>query len=287
MTAVYKKELKSYFTGMTGAIFVGFLLLIAGIFTLNYNLNGRYPSFELTLNAISFIYLLAVPVLTMRSVAEEKHSRTDQLLYSLPISVSSVVLAKYFAMLTVLLIPCAVMSFYPLILAGFGTVQLGSAYVCLLAFFLLGAALISIGMFISSTTESQVIAAVVSLGVLVLINFIPGIANMVPTTAGASLAGFILIAVLAALVVQNMIKNTVISVSFCAVLSAAAVVVYLVKPAVFEGAIPSLLSSLAMFDRLAPFQSGMLDLSAIEFYISIAALFVYLTTQSMEKKRWN
>ncbi len=287
MTAVYKKELKSYFTGMTGAVFIGFLLLIAGIFTVNYNLDGRYPYFELTLNAISFIYLLVIPIITMRSVAEEKHSRTDQLLYSLPISMSSVVLAKYFAMLTVLFLPCLIMSFYPLILAGFGTVQLSSAYVCLLSFFLLGAALISIGMFISSTTESQVIAAVLSLGVLVLIYFMSGIANMISTSASVSLAGFILIVVAVALVVQNMIKNTAVSVTLGVVLSAAVVVVYLIKPDVFEGAIPSLLSSLALFDRLTSFQTGMLDLSTIVFYISIAALFVYLTNQSMEKKRWN
>lgn len=287
MSAVYKKELKSYFTGMTGAIFVGFILLIAGIYTMVYNLNGLYPNFEYVLSGISFIYLLAVPVLTMRSFAEEKHSKTDQLLYSLPISVTSVVLAKFFAMLTVLLIPCAVMSFYPLILCMFGTVHLTSAYATLLAFFLLGATLISIGMFISSLTESQVIAAVISLLVMILINFMSGLSSMYPTSAAASLAGLIVLSVIVGIIVQVLIKNTVISSCTSLVLIAASVLVYLIDSSLLEEFIPNLLSSLALFGGISTFQSGIFDITVVVFYISVSALFVYLTVQSMEKKRWN
>ena len=231
--------------------------------------------------------MFAVPVLTMRSIAEEKHSRTDQLLYSLPMSVSSIVLAKYLAMVTVLAVPCAVMCLYPLILASFGTVYFTTAYASLLAFFLLGSALIAIGMFISSLTESQVIAAVVSLAVMVFINLMSGLANLIPATSGASLAGFIAIAVIIGMIVQVMIKSAVISVSVSVVLTAGCVLVYLGNPALFEGAIPSLLSSMALFDRMGAFQSGMFDMTAIIFYLSEIALFVYLTVQSMEKKRWN
>ena len=287
MSAVYKKELKSYFTGMTGAIFVGFILLIAGIYTMVYNLNGLYPNFEYVLSGISFIYLLAVPVLTMRSFAEEKHSKTDQLLYSLPISVTSVVLAKFFAMLTVLLIPCAVMSFYPLILCMFGTVHLTSAYATLLAFFLLGATLISIGMFISSLTESQVIAAVISLLVMILINFMSGLSSMYPTSAAASLAGLIVLSVIVGIIIQVLIKNTVISSCTSLVLIAASVLVYLIDSSLLEEFIPNLLSSLALFGGISTFQSGIFDMTVVVFYISVSALFVYLTVQSMEKKRWN
>ncbi|MGN1408554.1 MAG: ABC transporter permease [Eubacteriales bacterium] len=287
MKAVYKKELKSYFTGMTGAIFVGFILLLTGIFMVVYNLQGLYPYFEYVITGVSFIYLLTIPILTMRSFAEEKHSKTDQLLYSLPLSVTEVVMAKYLAMLTVLAIPCAVMIFYPLILCSFGTVALSGAYATLLAFFLLGAALISIGMFISSMTESQVIAAVISLLVMILINFMSGISNMIPTSAAASLAGFILISIVIGIVVQVMIKNSVVSVCTTAALCAVCILVYLIDSSVFEGVIPSLLSSLAMFDRLDTFQNGIFDMTAVIFYVSVSALFVYLTVQSMEKKRWN
>lgn len=287
MSAVYKKELKAYFTGMTGAVFICFILLMTGIFTVVYNLQGLYPNFEVTLNQVVFVYLLAIPVLTMRSVAEEKHSRTDQLLYSLPMSMTSIVLAKYLAMVTVLAIPVAVMAFYPLLLASFGTVHLSSAYAMLLAFFLLGAALIAIGMFISSLTESQVIAAVISLGTTLLIYFMSGLANMVSTDAAVSLVGFLMLACAIGLIVNAMIKNTVLALSVAGVLCLATVIVYLIDPTLFVGAIPGILSAIALFDRLTTFQNGMFDLTAIIFYLSVCGLFVYLTVQSMEKKRWN
>jgi len=287
MTAVYRKELKTYFTGMTGAIFIGFLLLLTGIFMTVYNLRGLYPNFEYALSGVSFIYLFAVPVLTMRSVAEEKHAKTDQLLYSLPMTVGEIVCAKYAAMLTVLAIPCGVMAFYPLILTSFGNVHLATAYSTLLAFFLLGSALIAIGLFISSLTESQVIAAVVSLGAMVLLNFMSGIASLVPASSAASLAGCIVLAVIAGLIVHVMIKNSVITAAVTAVLAAVCVLFYLMDSSAFEGFIPALLAKLALFDHLSTFQNGIFDLTAVIMYISASVLFVYLTVQSMEKKRWN
>ena len=223
----------------------------------------------------------------MRSFAEEKHSKTDQLLYSLPISVTSVVMAKYLAMLTVLLIPCAVMAFYPLILCMFGTVHLTGAYATLLAFFLLGASLISIGMFVSSLTESQVISAVISLLAMILINFMSGLSGMYPTSSAASLAGLVVLSIAVGMIVQVLIKNSVVSACTSVVLIAASVLVYLVDSSLLEGLMPRLLSSLALFDRLTSFQSGIFDMTAVVFYISVCALFVYLTVQSMEKKRWN
>lgn len=287
MSAVYKKELRTYLNGMTGAIVVAFLLLMVGIYTIAYNLRGMYPNFETTVSAASFLYVLAIPVLTMRSVAEEKHAKTDQLLYSLPMSMTQIVLAKYFAMVTVLAVPICVICFYPIILGSFGTVLYSTAYAMILAFFLLGAALIAIGMFLSSLTESQVIAAVLCLAVLLLLNFMSGIAAMIPTSAAVSLAGFLILALIAAVIVRVMTKNTTVAVSAGVILAAAMVLVYAVDSSVYENAIPRLFSAMAFFDRLSPFSQGLFDVTAIVFYLSAAALFVYLTVQSMEKKRWN
>lgn len=287
MSAVYRKELRTYFTGMTAPVFIAFILLMTGIFTVVYNLQGLYPNFEVTVNQVVFVYLLAVPVLTMRSVAEEKHSRTDQLLYSLPVSMTSIVMAKYLAMVTVLAIPVAVMAFYPLLLASFGTVHLASAYGMLLAFFLLGSALIAIGMFISSLTESQVIAAVVSLAVTLLIYFMSGLANMISADASVSLIAFLALVAVIGLVVNAMIRNTVLALSVTAILALVTIGVYLVDSSLFAGAVPEILSAISLFDRLTTFQNGMFDLTAIIFYLSVCGLFVYLTVQSLEKKRWN
>jgi len=287
MSAIYRRELRSYFCGMTGVIFIAFLLLMTGIYMTVYNLNGGYPNFEVTLSGVIFIFLIAVPVLTMRSLAEEKHARTDQLLYALPLSLTEVVMAKYFAMVTVFAVPVVVMCFYPLILAMYGTVTLGSAYGSIFAFLLLGSALIAICMFISSLTESQVIAAVISVAVLLLTYLMSGIASLIPDTAGASFAGCIAIAAVIGLIVHVMTKNSTFSMAITAVLVLGTTVLYLMDSTLFVGLVPDLLTALALFDRLNAFINGIFDVTAIVYYISVIALFVYLTVQSLEKKRWS
>ena len=287
MSAIYKRELHSYFCGMTGPIFIAFMLLITGIYMTVYNLMGGYPNFEIALSGVSFVFLIAIPVLTMRSLAEEKHSRTDQLLYALPLSLSSVVMAKYLAMVTVLAVPVGVMCFYPLILGQYGTIGFASAYGSILAFFLLGCALIAIGMFLSSLTESQVIAAVLSVGVLLLTYLMAGLAGMLPETAGASYAGFLVIAILIGLIVQAMLKNSTVSMGVTAVLVVILSALYFFRQEMFAGALPNLLEALALFDRMYSFTNGIFDLTAIVYYLTVAALFVYLTVQSMDKKRWS
>lgn len=287
MSAIYKRELHSYFCGMTGPIFMAFLLLMTGIYMTVYNLTGGYPNFEVALSGVSFVFLIAVPVLTMRSMAEEKHARTDQLLYALPVSLTSVVMAKYLAMVTVLGIPVGVMCFYPLILGQYGKVGFASTYGSILAFFLLGCALIAIGMFISSLTESQVIAAVVSVGVLLLTYLMSGLAGLLPETAGASYAGFLVAAILVGLIVQVMVKNSTVSMGVTAVLVVILSALYFFKQDLFAGALPDLLESLALFDRMYSFTNGIFDVTAVVYYLTVAALFVYLTVQSMDKKRWS
>jgi ABC-2 type transport system permease protein len=159
-------------------------------------------------------------------------------------------------------------------------------YGAILAFFLLGAALTAIGLFISSLTESQVIAAVISLGLFLLLFFMPLFAPMVPDSAAASLACFLILAAAAAAVFYLMTKNASVAAALGVILCAAIVLVYVAKSTLFENAVPSILSAVSVFDRLSPFSNGLFDLTAIAFYLSCAVLFVWLAVQSMEKKRW-
>ena len=159
MKAVFRHELSSYFRTMTGYLFIGFLLLFVGVYSYVYNIQNSLANFEYVLSGMSFVFLLIIPVLTMGVIADEKRKNTDQLLYSLPLSMTEVVLGKYFAMLVVLLIPTAVICFYPLILNLFGNVYLLKTFGAILGFFFLGAALIAVGMFVSSLTESPAVAA--------------------------------------------------------------------------------------------------------------------------------
>lgn len=170
MKAVYIREVRSYFTGLTGAVFAAFLLLFAGIFTMIYNLNAGYANFEYAMGNMPFVFLVIVPMLTMRTFAAEKRAHTDNLLYSLPVSMTKVVMGKYFALLTVFVLPVLVICLYPLVLSFFGEVYLPAAYGSIVAFLFLGAALLAAGMFISSLTESQAVAAGVCFAVL-LVNF--------------------------------------------------------------------------------------------------------------------
>ena len=159
MRAIYKREVKSYLTSMIGYLFIFFLLLLTGIYFTAYQLLSAYPKFEYTLNSLTFVFLIGVPILTMRVLAEERRQKTDQLLLTAPVSVSDIVLGKYLALVTVYGVAMAIICTYPLIMSKFGEVSFRAAYTAILGFFLLGCANLSIGVFLSSITESQVIAA--------------------------------------------------------------------------------------------------------------------------------
>lgn len=147
MTAIYKRELKSYLTSMIGYLFIFFILVLTGIYFSAYQLSAAYPKFEYTLSALTFVFLIAVPILTMRVLAEERKQKTDQLLLTSPVSVGGIVLGKYLALVTVYAIPMGVICLYPIVMSKFGTVSFASAYTAILGFFLLGCANIAIGVF--------------------------------------------------------------------------------------------------------------------------------------------
>ena len=179
MRAIYKRELRSYLTSMTGYIFMAVLLAVAGLYYTANCLVGGYPVFGVILSSIYFVLLIVVPVLTMRSMAEEKKQKTDQLLLTAPVSIWQIVAGKYLAMLTVFLSPMLALCLYPLILLQFGSVSLPMAYASIFGYTLFGAACLAIGLFLSALTESQVIAAVLTFGVLFFLNMSSGIANVI------------------------------------------------------------------------------------------------------------
>lgn len=146
MIAVLKHELRSYFHSLTAYVFGAFLLLFIGLGSMLYNIQAAVSNFEFVLNFSSLIFVVIVPILTMRVIAEERKQKTDQLLYALPISTVQVIIGKYLALLILFLIPLAIISIYPLIFSQFGDVYLLTAYGSLLAFFIMGAALIALGM---------------------------------------------------------------------------------------------------------------------------------------------
>ena len=166
MAAIYKRELKSYFQSVIGCLFIGATLFMIGLYFTVYNLFYGYPQISYALQSVVFLFMLTVPVLTMRILAEERKNKTDQLILTAPISVGKIVLGKYLALATIYTIPCLIVAVYPLILSHFGSVPMGESYLALLAFYLYGLAAIAIGTFVSSLTESVVISAVVTFALL-------------------------------------------------------------------------------------------------------------------------
>ena len=137
MLSVYKKELRSYFTSLTGYVAITLILVLSGIFIKIVSFDARFVFIENALPTASIVLMLAVPIIAMSSFAGEKTQKTDQLLYSLPVSTGGIVMGKYLAMLTVLSVPILVMSAVPFILSMYGTVNYFSTYVGFLYFFLL------------------------------------------------------------------------------------------------------------------------------------------------------
>ena len=269
-----------------GYLLSAFLLVFAGIYCMAYNLSGYYSNFEYVLSAIAFIYLIAVPIISMRSLAEEKRQKTDQLLYSLPIRLSDVVIGKYLAMLCVLAVPTVIMGFYPLILSAFGTVSFASAYGTLVAFFLLGACLLSIGLFISSVTESQVAAAVITLVTMLLLYFMKSLSSFVSTDASASLIALSVMAVIFAVILYVLTKNPIIAGMVAVIALGGLQVWYHNDSTVFSGLFADMMSAISVFDRFDTFVDGVFDLTAVVYYLSISVVMLFVTVQVMEKRRW-
>ena len=287
MKAVFRHELRSYFTNVSGYVFGAFLLLFAGIYTMVYNLKSGVANFEYVPASMGFVFLVTVPILTMRVLAEERRQRTDQLLYSLPLRMSEVVLGKYAAMLVMLLLPTAVMCLYPVVLTAYGNVPLASAYGALTGFFFLGASLISIGTFISSVTESQAVAAGLCFVVMLINYFLASLADFVSDGAFASLAAFTALIVVLGVIFYLMTKNGFASVVLGVILEAALLLAYAFKSAAFEGLFPKVMENLSLYERFFTFVNGVFDLTGLVYYVTIIGVFLFLSVESMEKRRWS
>ena len=236
MAAIFKREFKSYFQSVIGWLFLAVTLCLFGLYFVVYNLSYGYAYVSYSLSAISFIFLITVPVLTMRVFAEERNKKTDQLILTSPVSLGKIVLAKFLAMVAVFSIGVAIIALSPLLLKILGSAPLKESYVAILGFWLYGITCIAIGTFVSSLTESQVISAVITFGLLLLGYLMGGITNLI------SSGGNILTKILG-----------------CYDLTA----------------------------HLDKFCSGVLDLTGVVYYVSVTALFLFLTAQSIQKRRWS
>ena len=287
MGAIFRHELRNYFHSLTAYVFGAFLLAVVGLGSVLYNLQAAVSNFEFVLSFASIIFVVIVPILTMRTLAEERRQRTDQLLYSLPITTTQVVLGKYLALLVVYLIPLAVISLYPLLFSRFGEVYLPTSYGSLFAFFLMGAALLAVGVFLSSLTDNQGFAAGIGIAAILLNYYSVSLAEYTSSTAMGSLIALYVIALLLGVVIRGLTRNENLAYGVTLVLIAALSVAYFVNSSAFEGLLPDIMTKLSLFRQFNSFVNGAFDLTAIVYYVSVMGFFLFLSVQSLEKRRYN
>ncbi len=287
MTAILKHELRGYFHSLTAYVFGAFLLMFVGLGALRYNIQAAVSNFEFVLEYCSLVLAIIVPILTMRVLAEERRQRTDQLLYSLPVSTTQVILGKYLALLVLYLIPLAVVALYPLLFSQFGEVYLPAAYGSIFAFFLMGAALIALGVFLSSLTDNQGLAAGLGLALMLFNYFSVSLSEYVSATAFGSVAALTVLILLLCLLVRFVTRNENLAYVTGIVLMVAVMAAYFLAGEAFDELLPRMMTALSLFDRFESFVNGVFDLTAVVFDLTVIVLFLFLSVQSLEKRRYN
>lgn len=288
MLAIYKREFKSYFQSMVGCVFVAFLVAFTGIYFTAYNLNAGYPYFSYTLSGSLIVFIVGIPLITMRSFAEERKNKTDQLLLTAPVSLTKVVLGKYLAMISVVAIPNLIFCLFPLLIKMNGTAYLKADYISIGVFFLLGCVYVAIGMFMSALTESQMIAFITTFGLLLILYLWNGIIGFLPSSAIGSLIGLIVVFTIIIAYVYHMTENWMLSAVLEVLGIVASVATYIVKSSLFENLLTKILGKLALADVFTDITNNhIVDITGIVLYLSVIAIFIVLTIQAIQKRRWS
>ena len=287
MIAIYKKEMRAYFTQMMGCLFLAFLTILMGLFFRLINLNARSANFQTVLSNTTIFFLFLVPILTMRLFSEEARHKTDQLLFTSPLSVTQIVLGKFFAALSLFMVAVAITATFPLMVSRFAASMPVSRIVgTYIGWVLVGVCCIAVGVFISVLTDNQIIAAVGTFATLFAMFLMEAFAMSMPTTNFASLMFVGIIIVGVAGIWFNSTRNVLSSVIVGAVGLAVAVGLYLFNNHIFDGIIVRVLLWLSIYARFDSFALGILNLSDIVYYVAFIALFIYLSINVIEKRRW-
>ncbi len=286
MIAFWKRECRGYFQSLVGYIFIAGVLCVIGANTYLTCLAGRIPSYETALASSALVFLLMVPILTMRLFSEDRKDNVLLFFYSLPLRLGSLVLGKYLALLTILVIPLVISVVYPLILSAFGTLSVGIIASTYLGFFAMGAALLSIGLFFAALLENQVAASAVTFIVLLASYLMPTLAASIPNSALVSLISLAVLALIFALIWFLLTRSWKGALIAAAVVCVPACLVYFLYPAALEGLLSTLMGALSVYSRFASFEEGILDLTALIYYVTLTALMLFLTVQVLESRRF-
>ncbi|MBR5658012.1 MAG: ABC transporter permease subunit [Lachnospiraceae bacterium] len=288
MIAVWKRELKSFFDDMLGYFIVAAFLMLIGYFFSEYNIENPYAFFAYPICAVSTFMSALIPLLTMRSFSEERKSKTDQLLLTAPVSVWKITMGKYLAMVSVFAIPVLISCVYPIVIYVTGSYAYPlTDYTTILAFFLVGASYIAIGMFFSSLTESQIIAALLAFAFMFILGNLRSLATKVPMEEWKNAVILILFTVVFFVIFFKMTQNFYVSFAVFAVLCIGVAVAYHLNPDMFYGVVGQIMRAVSYGETLYLFANNIFDVTSIVLYLSVSAFFIFLTIQSIQKRRYS
>lgn len=287
MKTILSREFKAYFTSPIGYVILAFYLLIFGFYCAGMNISQLNGNYDVVINSLTILLLFSMPLLTMRLLSEEKRNRTDQLLLTVPIHVRDIVLGKYLAATLLLLFTLGLTMLHPLILTLLGDVPWPSVFTAYIGYFLLGASLIAISLFVSALTESQIIAAIGSMGIFLLLLLIDAITTLIPAKAVSSLIFVLFVIFLVTLYLYSSIKDFYMSCCIGLILGTGTMIAYKLNPSIFEGLCIKVLQWFSLFSRYQNFSGGLLDVGSIIYFLSVIFIFLFLTDQTIEKRRWN
>jgi len=234
MRAIYKREMQNYFKSPQAYVFMAAFILLSGFIFSVYNLLTLSSDMSYTFSSMSLVYILIIPILTMRLMSEDRKNKTDQLLLTAPVSMWDVVMGKFLAAVTVLVATLAVSLVFVIIISIFGIPSYGEIFASYFGFFLLGMALVALGLFLSSLTDSMVTAAVSTFAIVFLLYLLDSVVRYIDAEWLAVLIGW-----------------------------------------------------LSAYTRFQDFGMGLLSLSGIVYYFSFAGIFLFLTVQNLQKRRWS
>lgn len=288
MLTIFKKELRGYFTSGTAYIFMTIYLLISGIVFFAVNIgsspNNMYAS---TGNIMLLMSLFLIPIITMKTISEETRNKTDQLLLTSPQSITGIVVGKYLAATALYSITVAITFIYPLILRMFGDIHFTEILSIYLGIILTGAAIIAIGVFISSLTDSQVVAAVATLGANFLVYLMDALSSAMPATAISGVVFTVVLIIALCAVIYFATKNVIVSAGVAVVGFGITIALFISKNTLFEGLIAKVLQWISLTSKYVTFAVGVVHLSSIIFFISFAFIFIYITIKMIDKRRWS
>ncbi len=285
MWNLYKKELTSYLHSMLAYVFMAFFISAGGIYYSYYCLTyGMMDYGYYVLSSIVILLIIVVPILTMRLIAEEKKQKTDQLLITSPVKVSSIILGKYFAVETLFFMALAVTAVFPIISGLFGTMNYRELFTGFLGYFLMGSALIAIGLFVSSITENPVISAAISFAVVLFTFLAENAVQNIPSRPRYTIVFLIIIAIVIAWCYYVKTNNKIITGIIAMICLVGILAVYVLKPELYEDGVASIVAWFSVMARFNDFTGGILNLSSIVYYGSFIVVFLFLSVVAFKRE---